>query len=251
MRDSGRCYFWKKINLTMIKKAIILAGGFGTRLKEVVADQPKPMADINGKPFLEIIVQQLLKAGIEEIVFSLHYMPEKIINYFSKKSTLKNKFHFIVEPEPLGTGGAIKFILSKNIIRKNENFVVINGDTYIDYSLKELENTHLRNTKKITLLLKKINNTSRYGSIKFNDTEIISYNEKENTGSGFINAGVYVMREDIFNDYNFPLSFSLESDFLHKYVKDIKPSFLLTENFFIDIGVKSDYLKARKILLNF
>ena len=147
----------------MIKKAIILAGGFGTRLKEVVSDQPKPMADINGKPFLEIIVQQLLKAGVEEIIFSLHYMPEKIIDYFSKNNFIKNKFHYIVEPEPLGTGGAIKFILSKNIISKNENFVVINGDTYIDYSLKELEDVHLKNNKKITLLLKKINNTDRYG----------------------------------------------------------------------------------------
>jgi len=98
------------------------------------------------------------------------------------------------------------------------------------------------------LLLKKINNTARYGSIKFNDTEIISYNEKENNGSGFINAGVYIMKEDILNNYNFQLSFSLESDFLHKYVKEIKPSFLLTENFFIDIGIKSDYLKARKLL---
>lgn len=234
----------------MVKKAIILAGGFGTRLKEVVADQPKPMADINGKPFLEIIVKQLLKLGIKEIIFSLHYMPEKIISYFSKNYSPINKFYYIIEPEPLGTGGAIKFILSKDIISKNENFIVINGDTYIDYSLEDLVDVHLKNKKKITLLLKKINNTSRYGSIKFNDTEITSFCEKESNKSGYINAGVYIMREDLFNKYNLNPSFSLESDFLEKYIKEIKPSFSLTENFFIDIGVKSDYLKARKILSN-
>ena len=127
----------------MVKKAIILAGGFGTRLKEVVADQPKPMADINGKPFLEIIVKQLLKLGIKEIIFSLHYMPEKIISYFSKNYSPINKFYYIIEPEPLGTGGAIKFILSKDIIIAN--FPI--AEVYLNYLFETIKNleTLIRN----------------------------------------------------------------------------------------------------------
>ena len=108
-------------------EAIILAGGYGTRLQSVVADVPKPMADINGIPFLEILLKSLNTAGFTKVIIALHFMPEKIINYFGSK--FENIIlEYVVEKVKLGTGGAIKNSLK---FCNNNHVYVLNGDRAI------------------------------------------------------------------------------------------------------------------------
>ena len=229
-------------------KAIILAGGFGTRLKDVVPDLPKPMADISGTPFLEILVKKLLKNNINEIIFSLHYKSNIIINYFSSSKYKDKKFHFIVEDETLGTGGAIKNVLEKNIIDENENFMVLNGDTYVEFSYQDMIKQHVNNKTVLTMLLRKISDSKRYGVVKVNNEKIISYNEKNESGEGLINAGVYIINSSIFENYDLKDYFSFEKDFLGLHMNDLNANYFISNNYFIDIGIKKDYFRAQKDL---
>ncbi len=109
----------------MIKEAIILAGGLGTRLRSVVADMPKCMAPVSGKPFCSFLISYLQKQGIEKFIFSVGYLHEKIDNYL-KENYSGLDYTISVEDEPLGTGGAIKLACSK---ASGENVIVCNGDT--------------------------------------------------------------------------------------------------------------------------
>ena len=107
-----------------MEPVIILAGGFGTRLSSVLNGLPKPMADINGTPFLELLIQNLIKNGYSNFILSLHYKADLIINYFKNKNY---NLTYVVEPKPLGTGGAVSYIIDKFSL---ENFVyVVNGDS--------------------------------------------------------------------------------------------------------------------------
>ena len=165
---------------------IILAGGFGTRLKTELGGLPKPLADINGKPFLEILLEKLIKNGFTNFIFSLHFKAEMIINIVNNKLK-KNKsisYQFVIEDNPLGTGGAVSYVIYKlNIIN---SFYVVNADTL----LKNGYNVLLTSNKNCLLTVKK-NNTTRYGSVLVNKNKIIGFKEKNNSEKGLINAGFY------------------------------------------------------------
>ena len=123
----------------MVKEAVILAGGFGTRLQSVVADVPKPMAPVNGKPFLQYILDYCIKQGIERVVLSTGYKHEVIFSFFGTQYNTIT-IQYAHEQEPLGTGGGIQFALQKCI---DENVVVLNGDTFFDVDLQALESQHI------------------------------------------------------------------------------------------------------------
>lgn len=126
---------------TKISEAIILAGGLGTRLRPVVADVPKCMAIVNGKPFIEYIIQYLISQNIEKIILSLGYKSEQIIKFVNSKFP-NSLFLFSIEKEPLGTGGAIQLALTKT---SSTNIFIINGDTYFSVDLNSLASFHLSN----------------------------------------------------------------------------------------------------------
>ena len=147
----------------MIKEAIILAGGLGTRLRSVVADIPKCMAPVAGKPFLHYVIKHLQKEGIENFIFSVGYKSESIISYVKKE--LSNKFQFSIENEPLGTGGAIKLACEKI---SDHNVLACNGDTLFKIHLHQLSNFHLLHDADCTLCLKPMENFERYGVVELN-----------------------------------------------------------------------------------
>ena len=121
-----------------VKQAIILSGGQGTRLRSVVSDIPKPMADINGKPFLEYLLRYLNNQGCNHVVLSVGYKSEVIRNYFGNQY-LNLKLDYALEKEPLGTGGGIK-----NSIKyiSDNDFFLLNGDSFFDVNLSELAEFH-------------------------------------------------------------------------------------------------------------
>ncbi|HET6244840.1 MAG: NTP transferase domain-containing protein [Bacteroidetes bacterium] len=227
----------------MIKEAIILAGGLGTRLQSVVSDVPKPMAPVNGKPFLEYLVRYLLKFGIQKIIFSVGYKSEAIVEYFG--TYFENiTIVYAKEEEPLGTGGGLKKAIEKCT---TENVLILNGDTFLELDLNEFYNFHQLENADISLCLRNMINTSRYGTVKINDQKrVIAFQEKtgENT-QGLINGGVYIFRRKKFNAFDLPEKFSLEKDFFEPNLKNLTIIGYTGSGYFIDIGIPEDYQKAQ------
>lgn len=227
-------------------EAIILAGGFGTRLQSVVQDVPKPMAPINGKPFLAFLLDSLSKQAVRKIILSTGYRHKVIENYF--KNCYKGmKIVYSVEQEPLGTGGAILKALGK---ATNRNVFVINGDTFLQLNMAEMMEKHLSLGSDITMALKLMENFDRYGAVEVEIGKITGFKEKKQCQSGYINGGVYLLRPEIF-DVKLPERFSFESDFLEKHVESLNINAFITPGYFIDIGIPEDYQRARTELKNF
>ncbi|MDP4283783.1 MAG: nucleotidyltransferase family protein [Bacteroidota bacterium] len=237
----------------MIKEAIILAGGLGTRLRSVIADKPKCMAPVAGKPFLHYLISHLQKNGIENFIFSVGYMHEMIEEYLIKNYP-NLKYTISLEKEPLGTGGAIKFACKKTF---QNNLLVCNGDTLFKIDCKKLSQFHKRLNADCSLCLKPMNNFSRYGVVELNrDHSVKSFKEKQFYESGFINGGVYALNVSKFFKDHFPKKFSFEEYYLEKNIvssKNIKPKLygLVQDEYFIDIGIPEDYEKAQKDFLYF
>ncbi len=219
-------------------QAIVLAGGLGTRLRSVVQDLPKPMAPINGKPFLAFVLEYLKKQGITEIILSVSYKYELIQEYF-KDEFYGMKIHYNIEKELLGTGGAIKDALK---LVKNEVYVV-NGDTFFDIDLKKL----VLNGSKICIALKQMQNFDRYGTVNVDEQGIVtSFEEKVFKKQGLINGGIYLLKKDIFDEFSLEKKFSFE-EFLQENYKSLKIQTQIFDDYFIDIGIPEDYKEFQKI----
>ncbi|MBK6819132.1 MAG: NTP transferase domain-containing protein [Bacteroidetes bacterium] len=167
----------------MHKDCIILAGGLGTRLKSVVSDKPKCMADINGKPFLYYVCQHLMKFHFCKIVFSVGYQKEMIIDYVtSHRNEFKFAFDFAEETEPLGTGGAILNALPYS---DTEDFFVVNGDTFFDVNFDDMLKAQQEKMADCTIALKKMQHADRYGLVQMNEEHFITaFEEKKAWGIG-------------------------------------------------------------------
>lgn len=228
-------------------KAILLAGGMGTRLKSVVSSIPKPMAPIRGVPFLEILLKNLISQGINEITLSVGYRHEVITNYFG------DSFHglsinYAVEDEPLGTGGALRKAMQGKEGR--EPYFVFNADTFIEVDLSELHKHYMASGMDVGMVLKHMNDVSRYGRVTLDSEKkkIIKFEEKSGCKAGFVNMGIYILRPDIFEIFELPNSFSLEQDLFIKELQNISFFPWITEGYFIDIGVPEDYQRAQSEL---
>lgn len=217
-------------------QAIILAGGFGTRLQSVVSDVPKPMAPINDKPFLEYMLEELNNQGFDKVVLAVGYKKECIIDYFGKK--YKNiSIVYSSEDEPLGTGGCVKQAMEFI----DDDFVfVLNGDTMFKVDFNEMSKLNT-----LSIACKKMHNFDRYGEVKFSDSIVTSFNEKKYVEEGYINGGIYYLPKNIFDDFNLPKKFSMEKDFFEAFINELKIKVFLSNDYFIDIGIPEDYAKAQ------
>ena len=222
---------------------IILAGGFGSRLRSVVSDRPKVLAEINGKPFITFILNKLENEGFKNIILSTGYMGDmikKTIGEEYKGLTIK----YFKEDKPLGTGGALKNI-GKFI--KEKNLLVMNGDTLHNINTRKLIDS-LKGDNDIILGIYK-NDASRYGLLKIDRNKLIlSFNEKNNKNkSGLINIGTYFLNKENLLKYNDDI-FSIENDYFPKRIKDKKLYLQISRGKFIDIGIPEDYFKASKYI---
>ncbi len=230
----------------MIREAIILAGGLGTRLRSVVSELPKCMAPVAGKPFLHYVIAHLQQQGINSFIFSVGYKNESIIEYVSNIQISNFKFQFSIEEEPLGTGGAIKFAIAKSF---EKNILVCNGDTLFKINLHQLNDFHLEHNSDCTLCLKPITNFDRYGVVELGtESSVKSFKEKQFYSEGLINGGVYALNAENFNKEKLPYKFSLEKDYLEKFVGERKLYGLIQDEYFIDIGIPEDYERAQEEL---
>ena len=225
-------------------EAIILAGGLGTRLKNIVNDVPKPMAPISGRPFLEILLESLIAKGFKRVILSLCHMPEKISDHFGN-SYKDIEIIYSIETSPLGTGGAIKRSLK---LASNKDIFIINGDTFLDLDYKKVYACYLKN-KDPLIVIRKVSNLSRYGEVKVKNDKIISFGSRRtNKKAGYINAGCYIFQKEIFDEIDLEESFSIENDFFPTAIKEKPYQFYVLKDLFIDIGIPSDFKKAQLIL---
>jgi D-glycero-alpha-D-manno-heptose 1-phosphate guanylyltransferase len=228
----------------VLNTAIILAGGMGTRLKTIISDLPKPMAPIMNVPFLTYQLNYLKYFGIKKVIFSVGYLSEKIIAHYNQSFENIN-IEYSIEKNPLGTGGGIRMAMSN----LNEDLVLIlNGDSFFDLDLEQFYNLHLEQKSDFSLALRYVNNSERYGNIEFNSSnQITSFIEKNHLNqSGYINAGVYILSKKLYLQNTKPnINFSIEKDFFEKQLNQLIIKGFEFKDYFIDIGIPEDYLKAQ------
>lgn len=220
-------------------QAIILAGGFGTRLTHIVSDVPKPMASVNGEPFLKYVFDYLLKNEVTRAVLAIGYKAEVIQKYFG--DNYKGiKITYSIEDNPLGTGGAIKKALDYCY---EDDIFILNGDTYFDVDLNEMKSFHGYKNSNLTVAVKLMTNFDRYGAVEIEDHIIKQFQEKKPTVQGKINGGTYLMKKRIIDSVD-EESFSFEKVILENGMIDIYA--FESDRYFIDIGVPEDYYRAQK-----
>lgn len=223
-------------------QAIILVGGLGTRLRSVLHDVPKPMAPINAKPFLAYLLDYLQGQGVTKVIFSVHYLREKIQAYFHDRY-LNIDIDYAVEADPLGTGGAILNALSTN--QSHEPIFIINGDTFVKVDYKAMYERHLQQNSAMSMALRVVDDCSRYGKVVVEQNIVTEFKEKGESGQGYINAGVYLIDPELFKSFEMPTQFSLEKDFLLPYLSRLQPHAFIANDYFIDIGIPEDYARAQ------
>jgi D-glycero-alpha-D-manno-heptose 1-phosphate guanylyltransferase len=231
----------------MIKEAIILAGGFGTRLKPSVPDLPKAMAPVAGRPFISYVIDALRMQGVERFIFSLGYKAEVIIKFLSEEYATLD-YVFVIEEEPLGTGGAIQLAMGES---ETGEIVIANGDTLFKINLAEISQLHESKQAETTLALKALKDFHRYGAVKIDEeNRIQSFHEKKLYKEGLINGGIYVVNKEKFLARKLPLKFSFEQDYLEKLAPEGKFFGAVQDGYFIDIGIPEDFTKAQSDLVH-
>jgi D-glycero-alpha-D-manno-heptose 1-phosphate guanylyltransferase len=228
----------------LLKEAVILAGGFGTRLQTVVNDVPKPMAPVNDQPFLNYIFLYLKHFGITHVVLSTGYLSEKISEYYQNENQ-NVKITYTKEETPLGTGGGIRLALEKC---DTKEVLVLNGDSFFDVDLNTYYNQHTSFKSDCSLALRKVENAARYGTIQLGDRSVIkAFKEKDSLEvPGLINGGVYILNRELFlQKTKANSSFSIEKDFYEERINELNIFGFEHQGYFIDIGIPEDYKKAQ------
>jgi D-glycero-alpha-D-manno-heptose 1-phosphate guanylyltransferase len=219
-------------------KLLVLAGGFGTRLKTTVGDVPKALAPVDGAPFLQLQIKNWLAQGMGEFVFLLHHQADQLIDFLQmQRGQLFNgsQVNWVIEPMPMDTGGAVAHAVKACDL--SGDFLLINADTWLGSGLIEM-------TRSVAPAIAVVNSTnvSRYGQVHFDDEKrIIAFSEKKaQQTSGWINAGLCRLNADLFRRWD-GQPFSLEHKLFPALVRNRLLSAVPLKTDFIDIGVPSDY----------
>lgn len=226
--------------MTRTKEAIILVGGLGTRLRTLVSDVPKPLALVAGRPFLAWVLDRLAEQGIERVIMATGYLARKVSETIGP-SWEKMAIDYSVEDSPLGTGGAIA--RATKMLCEPRAYVM-NGDTYLQYSLLGMESALEESGADISVALACVPNVERYGKVQIQGDRISQYGEKSGRGNGFINAGNYLLTERCITRLPHG-KYSFEEKVLPELVLERKAFGYVNTSMFIDIGVPEDYARAQ------
>lgn len=224
-------------------EAIIVAGGFGTRLRTIVPDVPKPMAPISGKPFLEILLNSLARKGFSRVVLSLGFKADIIVSHFDEQFA-GLELAYVIENSPLGTGGATRLALANCI---SDHAFIFNGDTFLDIEVAEIERMWQMSRRPI-IVSRLVPDTTRYGRLLVKNGLATGFTEKGEVGAGQINAGCYVLAKNSLDNWPISTPFSLESDYFSQIVSNEQVNVFETHGLFIDIGIPEDFNRAQTVL---
>lgn len=222
-------------------EVLILTGGFGTRLRSVVNSLPKPMAPVNGRPFVEYILQMLIRQGFKNYCFLAGYLSDEVIRHFQDGQRFGVQIRYSVEDAPLGTGGSVKKGIESSDF---SHFLILNGDSFfgIDY-------TKLLNAEGVSMALSFVHDISRYGGVVLKNGFVEKFQEKSpEKDPGYINAGAYFMTKDMLKEMPETAQFSLEKDFFSKVAGQHQLRGFVFQGPFLDIGIPEDYQRAGQFL---
>jgi NDP-sugar pyrophosphorylase family protein len=226
--------------------AMILAGGLGTRLRPLIKDKQKVMAEVANKPFLEHILHRLDQQGIRKAVLCTGYMSEQVKDYFGDKYG-DIALSYSEEQLLLGTGGALRFALP---LTDSDPLLVLNGDSFCDAELLPLLAAHIERRASASMLLTQVEDTRRYGRVDFDDDcAITKFEEKgATTGPGWINAGIYLISKNILEELPKGRNISLEKDVFANLVGRSFYVHCGKMSKFIDIGIPESIAQAQIIM---
>ena len=222
-------------------EAIVLAGGFGTRLRGIVDDVPKPLAPVAGRPFLAWLLDRLATGGMRRCILATGYLSDVIEQRIGARWQ-GMEIAYSVEPEPLGTGGAIRLAATR---LQGDAAHVLNGDTWLEYDPVALEDTARAAGASMTIALARVDDVARYGAVDIDNGRVTGFREKGESGPGWINAGCYFLGADALAALPVRDAFSFEQDVLQPRVQERAVAAFTETLGFIDIGVPEDYARAQ------
>lgn len=232
-------------------KAVIIAGGFGTRLRPLSCTRPKHLFPIAGKPLLDWTMERLATSGIDEVIFAVNYLSEAFVAHYGK-SAYGMRVKYCKERRPLGTGGCVKN--AGNLIGNDESFLLLNGDILSRIDHTKLLAQHAKNGGVATVALHRVNDPSRYGAVEMTGKDLIKrFVEKPPHGkapSNLINAGIYALSPEIYKYIPTGKRVSIERETFPALARDEKLFGYAFKGQWIDVGEPSDFLKGNRLLLD-
>jgi len=218
---------------------IVLLGGFGSRLKSISNGIPKALMKVGNGVFLDILLKKIVSHNVSHIYLSTYFKSD-LFSEYANNSIYSDKLSIVKEPEPLGTGGAVKYLLDNSSI--TSPFFVINGDSISKINLEEFKMYFKNNNLHGLIGHSYLKDNQRYGSTSIKDGKIILFQEKINKGPGWINNGYYILQKELFSISQ--KKFSIEKDLFPRIINTNSLGiFKVYNDNFIDIGVPDDYFK--------
>jgi mannose-1-phosphate guanylyltransferase len=224
-------------------QALVLVGGKGTRLRPLTTDTPKPILNLVDRPFLSYMIEWLASHGVDEIVFACGFLPDQLEKVLGSGGDGTPNLHYVVEPEPLGTGGAIKFAEE----HLDDRFFALNGDVLTDLDLTALWNSHLERGATASLGLYPVDDPTGYGLVDLDEEgTVLDFHEKpepEHAGPGLINAGTYVLERSVLEGVASGREVSIEREVFPDLIGNGLCGIRL-DGYWMDIGTPARYLEA-------
>ena len=227
--------------------AIILAGGFGSRLQPVLPDTPKALAPVDGRPFLAYQIDWLAAQGVTRVILAVHHLADQIEAYVASMAGCPVQFTLARETEPLGTGGAIVNAMTTAGVR--DDVLVINGDTHFSFSLAPVLSGRIGKAARATLVAARVADIARFGSVVLDGERVTGFLQATlEHRPGLVNAGAYVVHPSVFADA--PLgAFSVEKDFFPVLAArgGLRAHVIDAQDAFFDIGTPQSYSDFRNL----
>ncbi|MCW5579976.1 MAG: nucleotidyltransferase family protein [Luteimonas sp.] len=225
------------------REAIVLVGGLGTRLRPVVSDVPKPMAPVAGRPFLAWVLDHLHDNAVDRIVLAAGYRAECLVECFGD-AWRGVELRYSIEAEPLGTGGAVRLAMAET---RGHGVHVLNGDTFLRYSLPEMERGACVAGGDLSMALAHVDDVARYGAVELEGARVTGFSEKGRSGPGYINAGSYYLGPRAIARLPGAERYSFETEVLRPMAAEGRVAAVTDTRDFIDIGIPEDYRRAQQV----
>jgi len=224
-------------------QALVLVGGKGTRLRPLTTETPKPILNLVDRPFLSYMIEWLGSHGVDEVILACGFLPDQLEKVLGRGTADGPTLHYVVEPEPLGTAGAIKFAEE----HLDDRFFALNGDVLTDLDLTALWNSHLERGATASLGLYPVEDPTGYGLVEMDENGVVlDFLEKPDpahAGAGLINAGTYVLERSVLTDVPAGREVSIERE-VFPHLIDHGLHGLRLDGYWMDIGTPERYLEA-------
>ncbi len=226
----------------------VLAGGLGSRISAVLGDTPKILAPINGRPYLDHLLDRLRANGARRVVLCLGHLAEKVRRHLDGHQSGGIEIELVIENEPLGTGGALALAMRS---LASDPVMVMNGDTWIDTDLGAFAESHLRSGLEASILCVRVDDVSAYGGVEVDargHLERFVEKDPRASGPGSVNGGIYLFSQALLDDLGASAARSLERDFLEKLPPGTIHGYLAEDARFVDIGTPEGLTRAGEVI---